>query len=67
MLVDVGVSVYIKLDVCELKLGKGKILIYTGAEISLLKEKLLKSDTLIWEDRKIKLKGIDNDAVSTET
>lgn len=67
MLIDTGVSCYVNLNLTELKLGKGKFLIDTGAEVTLVKINELKGDTLAHENQKLNLKGIDNDATPTKT
>lgn len=68
MSIDTGISSYVNLEqLSELKLGTGKFLIDTGAEVTQVKINALKGDTLIYEDQKIKLRGIDKDAMPTET
>lgn len=67
MSIDTGISSYVNLELSELKLGTGKFLIDTGAEVTLVKINALQGDTFIYEDQKIKLRGIDKDAMPTET
>ncbi|KAL4719958.1 hypothetical protein ACJJTC_010362 [Scirpophaga incertulas] len=67
MLIDTGVSSYVTLDSRQLMKGKGTFLIDTGAEITLIKGRALKSDTEVYEDQKLKLRGIDRAAIPTET
>lgn len=47
--------------------NKNRFLIDTGAEVTLIKITSLEGETLIYEDKRIKLKGIDKDASPTET